>query len=345
LTVYADPPGRVLPFPLNEPSCRLYELARHGLWHGVRALGLGAGDEVLTPAYCYGAEIEVFRRVGLTCRYYVGSQRLEPDEGELDTLVGSRTRALYLIHYLGFPQDAPRWRRWCDARGLMLIEDAAQAWLASVQGQPVGSFGHLAIFSLRKTLGLPDGGAALATSSLAKPASRRRMGARGLVLGHGTWLMARSSHVARLGLHLKRRLDRPYVPEEDFALGNPWRPPSRASAFLLPRVANPNVAVRRRANYRILLEMLGELVPPPFAGLPDGACPWLFPIQADDKAGVLGRLARSGIEATEFWSVPHPSVPAEQFPAAAARRGSTIALPVHHELSRPDLERVAGAVR
>ena len=65
---------------------------------------------------------------------------------------------MYLIHYLGFPQDAPGWLRWCRERGLLLIEDAAQAWLASVGGRPLGSFGDMAIFSFYKAVGVPEGG-------------------------------------------------------------------------------------------------------------------------------------------------------------------------------------------
>ena len=82
---------------------------------------------------------------------------LEPDGGELDALVGPSTRALHITHVLGFPAAAPRWRRWCDERGLLLIEDAAQAWLAAdpQSGEPVGSWGDLSVFCLYKTAGLP----------------------------------------------------------------------------------------------------------------------------------------------------------------------------------------------
>lgn len=68
---------------------------------------------------------------------------MPPDEWELHSLLASHVRALYLVDYLSLPQDARRCRRWCDDRGLMLIEDAAQAWLASLGGHPVGTFGDL----------------------------------------------------------------------------------------------------------------------------------------------------------------------------------------------------------
>ena len=63
---YIRRPARELPFPLGEPTCRLFERARHGLRHAVDALGLTAGDEVIVPAYHHGSEIEVLERAGLT---------------------------------------------------------------------------------------------------------------------------------------------------------------------------------------------------------------------------------------------------------------------------------------
>jgi len=113
---------------------QLLARGRQCVWHGVRVLGLGEGDEVLVPAYHSGAEVTALVAAGIACRFYDGTELLEPDEAELAGLAGPRTRALYLTHFLGFPQDAARWRRWCGERGLLLLEDAAHAWLAEADG-------------------------------------------------------------------------------------------------------------------------------------------------------------------------------------------------------------------
>ena len=130
LSIYAGRRRGARPFPLEDRRCRLYSLGRHALFQGVRAAGLSTGDEILVPAYHHGSEVEALVRAGLTCRFYAGTAGLAPDAEELDALVGPRTRALLLIHYLGLPQDAARWREWCRLRGLVFVEDAAQAWLA-----------------------------------------------------------------------------------------------------------------------------------------------------------------------------------------------------------------------
>jgi dTDP-4-amino-4,6-dideoxygalactose transaminase len=342
LGVYAWPAADRIPFPLNEPGCALFERGRHALWHGLRALHLGAGDEVLVPAYHHGSEIEALIRAGLTCRFYEGTEALAPHEPELQALLGPRTRALYLIHYLGFAQDAPRWRRWCKERGIFLIEDAAQAFLASVDGLPLGSFGDVAIFCLYKTFGLPDGGALLSSASPAAAAGSSPNGIGRMARRHLAWGLERSPLLAELASRFERSAR--YSAEQDFALGDPNAPPSAATLRLLRRM-DPGAAARRRANYRRLLDEFGDLVPAPFATLPDGASPFAFPMASEDKSTLLARLAIRGVRGLDFWSVPHPALPAAGFAGAAARRARTVCLPVHQELRHTDVERIARAVR
>jgi dTDP-4-amino-4,6-dideoxygalactose transaminase len=340
LGVYQRTAG-ALPYPLREDNCRLYGLGRHALWHGVRRLGLAAGDEILVPAYHHGSEVEALTRAGLDCTFYEGSELLSPDQAELESLVGDRTRALLLIHYLGFAQDAARWRSWCDDHGIVLIEDAAQAFLATHEGSPVGSFGELSIFCLYKTFGLPDGGAAVGAAEGSSNERRRHpIGVRGLARVHTSWLKARSGRLSQVAT----RFERPYDPAEDFALGDPGTGPSRATLHLLPRIADSGAARARRENYASLLAELEELVPPPFSTVHPGASPFLLPVRTPAKPGLLSWLRRQGIAALDFWSVPHSSLPAERFPRASSLRKSIVGLPVHQELRPRDLDRIITAV-
>jgi dTDP-4-amino-4,6-dideoxygalactose transaminase len=329
------------PFPLEDPKCVLNALGRHSLWQGVRAAGLGDGDEVLVPAYHHGSEVEALARAGIDCRFYEASETLEPVTQELEAALTARTRALLLVHYIGFPQDSGRWRRWCDEHGLLLIEDAAQAWLSSTNGRPVGSFGDIAIFCLYKSFGVPDGSALVSTAPIPEIDWQRSLGLSGLALRHAAWAMSRSGHIAALGSRLQRGMD--YSPEEDFALGNAASSPSSATLFLLARVASADAASRRRANYAVLLERLPELVLRPFDRVPDGASPFFFPVETDRKEELLGWLARRGVDALDFWSVAHPSLPSG-FPRARELRTRVVGLPVHQELRRSDLERIADTV-
>jgi len=342
-TVYARRGGGALPFPLNDARCRTFALARHGLLRGVERLGLRPGDEVLAPAYHHGSEIEAYVRAGLTPRFYDATDTLEPDPDELDRALGARVRALHLIHYLGFPSDAARWRRWCDERELLLIEDAAQAWLARRDGAAVGSLGDLAIFSLYKSVGVPDGGAVVASAPLPQPLGRRRVAVRRVAKAHRSWLAQRSPALASPRA-ARAAQERDRLPPGEFALGDPDSPASPLTEAMLPRLLRDDVAGRRRLNYASLLGRLGGLVPPPFAELHPGASPFAFPVAVADKRPLLDALVAAGIRALDLWSIPHPILPVERFPGAARRRQSTVGLPVHQELSRAHLDVIADAV-
>lgn len=331
-----------LPFPLGDPRCRLFRRARHGLWHAIRARGFKPGDEVLVPEYHHGSEVETLLEAGLQPRFYRCDERLVPDIADLERLCGERVRVLFLIHYLGFPQDTARWRQWATDRQLALVEDAAQAWLSERDGRPTGSLGDIAIFCLYKTLGLSDGGAVVSSRPLTVPLAVPGRGLGSLVTGlkrrlRQRWdvtdLFGRSSYV-------------PFDPEQDpFEVGDPLSAPSRVASFVIRRQADLGIAARRRANYLILLHQLRELVPIPFSKLPDGASPLQFPIQVDEKSTVLEQLAAAGVEGADMWPRAHPAAVASQSEQVRALRTKLVGLPVHHLLGESELARIADAAR
>lgn len=328
---------RTPPFPIEEPGCRLYRRARHALYRAVPALGMARGDEILVPAYHHGSEIEALWRAGLTCRFY-GMLSLEPDEASLERARGPATRALLLIHYAGFPQDVVYWRRWCDERSLLLIEDAAQAWLASTGSRPVGALGDAAVFCLYKTYGLPDGGALVSTGAAAEPEGAAERAWRALGRRHLEWLaLVASQPRAEASIAGPE----PYASEHDFDLGDARTPASRATQFLLGRLS-PGAAQLRREHFTQLDRVLHDFVPKPYSTLPPGASPFFFPVATRERDRVLAALRRAGVGAHAVWSTPHP-IAGEQSAEVAALRHELLALPVHQELTPGDVDRIAGA--
>jgi peroxiredoxin len=341
-TAFLWPRARELPPPLEDPRCRLYELGRHALWHGLLSMGLGDGDEVLVPAYHHGSDVGALDAAKAVCRFYEATEELEPDEDELERLLTPRTRALYLIHYLGFAQDGPRWRSWCDERGLMLIEDVAMAWPAELDGRPLGSWGEIAFFSPWKPYGLPDCGALICSSPPEPVPVRRGLQARALALSMGKWIGQRSRLVASLRSRTEGPVD--FDPVHEFDLWDRDAGPSAISLFLRRRLCRRDVAAVRRENHRRLVELLGDRVARPFDRPQPGACPFAVPVWSEDKVGLLRHLSDRGVSALDVWAVPHPLLPVDEFPEAARRRASIVGLPVHQELRPHDLERIAASV-
>jgi dTDP-4-amino-4,6-dideoxygalactose transaminase len=128
----------------------------------LRALEIGAGDEVIVPAFTFGATAEAVVLAGATPVF----ADIEPDTFAIDprsaaTLVGPRTRAILPVHLFGqCARLEPLWEL-AEHASLRMVEDAAQAIGARWLGRAAGSLGHVAGFSFfpTKNLGAPgDGG-------------------------------------------------------------------------------------------------------------------------------------------------------------------------------------------
>lgn len=331
---------RPLPFPLDEADCRVCDLGRDALWIGLGSLGLEPGDELLMPAYHCGTEVGPVVQCGVIPRFWEGTEDLEPDPEELESLIGPRTRGLFLIHHLGFAQDASRWSRWCQERGLLLIEDVASAWLGAVDGRPLGSWGALSIFSPWKMLGLPEG-AALVCDSPPSPITPRA----GVPLKPLLKAVARGpAQRFSLAVRLHRRRREPADSAPRFDVREPGRGISCAVLALIRRLADQGIAETRRRNYEWLRGRLGDRIPPPFNRAPGEGCPLGFPVQAEDKLGLRRHLSAAGVEGVDFWPTAHPAVPANEFPRIAHRRATTILVPVHQGLAPGDLDRIGRAI-
>lgn len=116
---------------------------------GLRAMGVGPGDEVIAPANTFIATVLAISYVGATpVLVDVDPETRNIDPGLVESVVTSRTRAIIPVHLHGHPADMHEIARIADVHGLLVLEDASQAHGARYGGRPVGTFGHAAAFSL-----------------------------------------------------------------------------------------------------------------------------------------------------------------------------------------------------
>ena len=138
----------------------------------LEALGVGAGDEVVCPSFTFYATAEAVSRVGATpvfCEIEPGSLNLDP--ADVAARVSERTKAILAVHLFGRPADLT-----ALPAGVPVIEDAAQAFGATVGGAKAGAVGVAGTFSFFPTknlFGLGDGG--LVTSNDPRLADRIRV--------------------------------------------------------------------------------------------------------------------------------------------------------------------------
>ena len=143
----------------------------------LRALEIGAGDEVIVPAMTWISTASAVLLAGAQPVFVdVGETDLNIDPGDLENAITSRTKAVIAVHLYGQPAQIRRIRSICDAHGLSLIEDCAQSHGATVDGVQCGNYGELSTFSFfpSKNLGgFGDAGCVVTNSEVLEQRVRR----------------------------------------------------------------------------------------------------------------------------------------------------------------------------
>ncbi len=145
----------------------------------LRALDIGPGDEVITTPMTAFATVLAILRAGATpvlADIDVDSALLSLES--VQRCISAKTKAVLLVHLYGQVRGMTAWQVFCEERGIFLIEDCAQAHLATWRGKVAGSMGVAGAYSFypTKNLGAPGDAGMLVTqnAALAERASRLR---------------------------------------------------------------------------------------------------------------------------------------------------------------------------
>lgn len=372
-----SPLPQVLPFDTN-CACLTY-MGRNAIWQAMRILGLNPGDEILVPAYNCGSEIDPLLHYGLTIVPYRVSRFAQVDAEDIRCRITTRTRAVYVTHYFGFPQRLEQIMRLCRERQLFLIEDCALALFSRDGGGFVGRMGDVAVFSFRKTLPVPDGGAVIvntpnlqAEQLWEQPPLSRTLS--DLVPLAGRWarrqLDTEWDGIEKMYRFLRSRLNRrgqrkrPCRAQDKFvqvcgdkkpALGYKDQYDTKISRWTISPIAkriisNVNsieIVAKRRANFQALLKALQDVpgAEPLFKELPEGVCPNVFPLLTEKRSELQSALCEKKVSAIEWWAGYHPAICWDHFPEAAYLKDYVLALPIHSGLSQDDMAYVAAWVQ
>jgi dTDP-4-amino-4,6-dideoxygalactose transaminase len=131
------------------------------------ATGCGPGDEVVLPSLNFVAAANTVTRVGATPVFcdVVGDTDLNLDVSDLARAMGSRTKAIIVLHYGGFACDLQSVMALADEAGVAVIEDAAHAPGGTWKGRPLGTIGAVGCFSFFSNKNLPVGEGGMVVTS------------------------------------------------------------------------------------------------------------------------------------------------------------------------------------
>jgi dTDP-4-amino-4,6-dideoxygalactose transaminase len=308
------------------------------------AAGIGAGDEVIVPAFTFVASAGAPRYVGaepVLCDVRSPTD-FNVDPADVARRITPRTRAVVAVHFCGYPADVAALRALCDEHGLVLIEDCAQAIGARVDdsGRQVGTVGELGAFSFfsKKQLCVGEGG--MVTTGNEQLAERVRL-FRSHAMTSSTWDRHRGHDPAYdvVDIGFNYRLDEPRA-----ALG-------------LSRLARLAQSIEaRRATVRAYRERLAEI---PGIELPftdeavERSSHFAFPVLLADRETrdrFRDELKAGGIQTTWYpalhtFTEYRRLAPADGLPQATAAAERHCALPLSSTTSEDEVEIVVEAVR
>jgi len=294
----------------------------------LEAVGIGAGDEVITVSHTFMATMAVIHQVGATPVLVDVGEDHNMDTDKLEAAVTSRTKAIIPVDLNGRMVRMDRVMEVAKAHNLLVIEDSAQALGASYMGVRGGAWGIAGAFSFypAKLLGAYGDGGAVVTSDAALAEKLRELRDHGRVskTGFSGWgWNCRLDNLQAAILDLKLRK----VPE--------W------------------IGQRRRlaAIYDEELADVSTVKRPPG---PDGG-PFFdiyqnYVIEAKNRDGLQAHLASRGIETLiSPGPVPNHKQPVGldhfNLPRTEALCGSVLSLPLNNELGEEQVLEVAGAIK
>lgn len=291
---------------------------------GLLALGIGPGDEVVVPSFSFAATANAVALTGATPVFAdIEAAHFCLDPDAVEAALTPRTAAVMAVHLYGHPAATDRLRGITARHGLALVEDAAQAHLARLDGRPVGALGDVAAFSFYPTKNMTSGEGGMVV--LADDAAARTVR---LLRNQG---MERRYANEIVGFNLR-------MTDLHAAIG-------RAQLRRLP-----GWTAQRRANAAYLSGLLAGVdgvVVPPVAARAEPV--WhQYTVRVPRRDAVQAALTAAGVPSAVYYPTPIHRLPAYarelDLPVTARAAAEVLSLPAHPAVPPGGLDRVAAAV-
>ncbi|SRR5579883_1226132 len=292
------------------------------------ALGIKKGDEVILPVNTFIATAEAVLLAGATPIFVDHDEYYGIDPEDVERRITRRTRAILPVHLYGQPAQMDAIAAIASRHGLLIVEDAAQAHLASLHGKSVGNWGAATCFSFYpgKNLGAYGEGGAVITNDVDLATRMRRLRDHGsehkythVVAGHNYRLEALQGAILSTKLpHLRKWTDQRRANAECY----------NSLVKALPQVSVPRVREHAKHVYH------------------------LYVIQANDRDALKRYLEEKEIGVGLHYPTPLHMQPCfaslgykeGAFPRAEKAAKRILSLPMYPELSEEQIEFVSKSI-
>ena len=296
----------------------------------LKMVGVGLGDEVITSPNTFVATVGAIAMTGATPVFVDNGDDYTIDVSKIEAAITPKTKALLPVHLTGHPANMPAVMKIANRRGVKVVEDAAQAILASIDGQHVGSWGEAAGFSLHplKNLNVWGDGGVIVTGSADMNEKLRLFRNHGLGNRDEVLMWGHNSRLDSLQAVVANRL-----------IG-------QTEAITQTRIDNA-------AFYDNAFSDLGEyvVIPPRRSNVKQVYHTYV--IRVSDRDSLHSYLMDQGIRAKVHYPVPLHLQEAAQplgyregdFPVCEEHCRTIISLPVHEHLTSEELDYTASHLR
>ncbi len=296
---------------------------------GLKALGIGPGDEVITATNSFYASAGAIAAVGACPVFADVDDRYQIDLTSIEQVMSERVRAILPVHWAGASPDMAGIIAYADAHNLAVIEDACMGIGGSVDGRHPGTFGAIGAFSMHplKTVNVMGDGGMVVTDDDELATWMRKY------RNHG---MTDRDHIEMWGVNMRLQPLQAVV-----------------ASHILDEL--PEVLHQRNANAAILDEALRRLaphvtVPPRREGSIETFS--LYIVQAKRRDALVAHLQANGVDAKIHYPIPlHLQAAAQSteytqiaLPKAEQQAGRIVTLPVHQFLKTEQLEYVTRVI-
>ena len=296
---------------------------------GLKALGIGPGDEVITPCNSFYATAGAIVAVGATPVFCDVDDRFQIDVDDAANRITSRTKALVPVHWAGASPDMDKVLTLAKSHDLLVLEDACMAIGGMFSGRSPGTFGEVGAFSMHplKTLN---------------------------VMGDGGMVVTDDEDLYRWMLKYRNHgmVDRDHI---DFWGVNMRLQPLQAVVASHMLTSLDERLTRRRKIQQIYDQRLSHLAPQitvPPRDLRNPETVSLYMIQSEERDKLVTHLVEAGVEAKVHYPIPlHLQKPGLEMgyfpgdlPVAESQAARILTLPAHEYLTDWQVETLCSVV-
>ena len=309
---------------------------------GAMLANLGPGDEVIMPSYTFSSTANAVVLRG-ACPVFVDvrAETINLDERLLEQALTPRTKAILPVHYAGVACEMDAINAFARQHSLMVIEDAAQAYLCSYKGRALGTLGSLGALSFHESKNIVSGEG-------------------GALLINDPALVERAHILREKGTNRTQFLRREVTKYEWLDIGSSYLPSDLIAAVLFAQLQDAEAIIARRRDIwaayheRLApLEEAGRLQRPavPAGAIHNGHIYYIVLPDAATAGNLLAGLRAREIAATTHYVPLHSAPAGRKFCRTAGSMAVTdriaaclVRLPLHALLDGADIDQVTGAV-